>query len=59
MFQGPNLLKSFNQSKSLNAFLTNSKSILTENILNQWKIIKKITTCLLQPQYCLDKHQDF
>ena len=41
-----------------NAFLTKSKSILTENVLNQWKIIKKITNCGLQPQYYSDKHQD-
>ena len=33
----------------LNAFLTKSKSILTENVLNQWKTIKKITNCGLQP----------
>ena len=42
----------------LNAFLTKSKSILTENVLNQWKIIKNDTNCGLQPQYYSDKHQD-
>ena len=41
----------------LNAFLTKSKSILTENVLNQWKIIKNITSCVLQPQYYSDNHQ--
>ena len=34
----------------LNAFLTKSKSKLTENVLNQCKIIKNITKCGLQPQ---------
>ena len=33
----------------LNAFLTKSKSILTENVLNQMKIIKHITNCGLLP----------
>ena len=41
----------------LNAFLTKSKSILTENVLNQWKIIKNITSCGLQPQYYSDNHK--
>ena len=41
----------------LNAFLTKSKSILTENVLNQWKIIKNIINCGLQPQKYSDKHQ--
>ena len=34
----------------LNTLLTKSKSKLTENVLNQWKIIKNITNCGLQPQ---------
>ena len=42
----------------LNAFLTKSKPILTENVLNQWKIIKNITNCGLQPQYYSDNHQN-
>ena len=33
----------------LNAFLTKSKSIFAENKLNQWKIIKNVTNCGLQP----------
>ena len=42
----------------LNAFLTKSKSVLAENVLNQWKIIKNIKNCGLQPQYYSDNHQD-
>ena len=42
----------------LNAFLTKSKSIVAENVLNQWKIIKNIKICGLQPQYYSDNHQD-
>ena len=42
-----------------NAFLTKWKSILTENVLIQWKKNKKIiTNCGLQLQYYSDKHQD-
>ena len=44
-------------SYRLNGFLTKSKSILTENELNQQKIIKNFTNCGLQPQYYSDKHQ--
>ena len=29
----------------LNAFIRKSKSVLTEKVLNQWKIIKNITNC--------------
>ena len=42
----------------LNALLTKSKSILTENVLNQLKILKNITNCGLQPQYYSENHQD-
>ena len=47
------MLEKFQQSKIgkhfywLNAFLTKSKSIFAENKLNQWKIIKNITTALI------------
>ena len=30
----------------LNAFLTKSKSVLTENVLHQWKIIENFTNCI-------------
>ena len=59
------MLENFQQIKTakrfywLNAFLTKSKSILTENVLNQWKIIKNNTNCGLQPQYFSDNHQDW
>ena len=39
-FQPNNIVK---RSYWLNAFLTKSKSMLTETVLNQWKIIKIIT----------------
>ena len=42
----------------LNTFLTKSKSILTENVLFQWKIIKNITNFGLQPHYYSYNHQD-
>ena len=41
----------------LNAFLTKSKSILTENVLNQWKIIKNFTNCGVQPHHYSDNDQ--
>ena len=49
-------IKLAKRSYWLNAFLTNSKSILTENVLNQWKIIKKfyilgVTTAILLRYY--------
>ena len=43
----------------LNAFLTKPKSVLTENVLNQWTIIKNITNCGLQPHNGSDNHQDY
>ena len=43
----------------LNTFLPKSKSKLTENVLNHWKIIKTITNCGLQPQFYSDNHQDY
>ena len=51
-------IKIAERSYWLNASPTKSKSILTENVLNQKKIIKNITNCGLQPQYYSDKHQD-
>ena len=42
----------------LNAFVTKSKAMLTENVLNQWKIIKNITNCGLYPQYYSDNHEN-
>ena len=57
------LLKNFQPIKIakrsywLNAFLTKSKSKLSENVLNQWKVIKNITNCGVQPQNYSDKHQ--
>ena len=50
--------KLLQRSYWLNVFLTKLKSILTEKVLNQWKKIKNITNCGLQPQYYSDKHQD-
>ena len=44
-------IKIAKRSYWLNAFLTKSKSILTENVLSQRKIIKNFTNCGLQPQY--------
>ena len=51
-------IKIAKRSYWLTAFLTKSKSILTENVLNQWKLIKNIPNCPLQPQYYSDKNQD-
>ena len=42
------LIKIAKRSYWLNAFLTKSKSILTENVLNQRKIIKNKANCGLQ-----------
>ena len=38
-------IKIAKRSYWLNGFLTKPKSILTENVLNQWKMIKNIINC--------------
>ena len=42
----------------LNAFLTKSKSILTENVLNQWKTIKENYELRVTTQYYSDNYQN-
>ena len=63
MLEGPKLekfqpIKIAKRFYWLNTFLTKSNPILTENVFNQWKIIKNITSCGLQPHYYSDNHQD-
>ena len=51
-------IKIAKRSYWLNAFLTKSKSILTENVINQWKKIENITNSGLQSHSYSENHHD-